>query len=449
MALVSGPTVGKAISDPKCALPALALTDLSESDMIQEIYMRVLSRPAQPKEIEQIITTADQIVLDHAELEKRLNDREKWWGEERPKRESVRLAKLEDTKKSKTDREQAIAADRQKMEAEQKLAAAEEALKKFEEDAATHAGKWLTERASPVTWFPAAPATLASTNGATLTQLADRSIRAAGKEDKTTYTLTFRTPLRNIRGLRLEALADETLKGNGPGVSDNGNFVVTEIEVDASPLGDENAKKRFAFASAKADFSQDGFGPDQVIDGGPKDQRGWAVNPRMGTVHWMSLQTKEPIDFEGGSLITVAIHQYHDAAKHRLGRFRISFAIDQGDIPLGLPEEFVALSTIPEKSRTPDTLKSLFTYLRANDKPWQDALNAVATAKQPLPEDEQVVAFRNQITALEVVTPDDPRLLQLRTDFEASKLQIANRRLTLAQDLTWALINSPAFLFNH
>ena len=31
---------------------------------------------------------------------------------------------------------------------------------------------------------------------------------------------------------------------------------------------------------------------------------------------------------------------------------------------------------------------------------------------------------------------------------QASKKQLENRRLTATQDLTWALINSPSFLFN-
>ena len=43
----------------------------------------------------------------------------------------------------------------------------------------------------------------------------------------------------------------------------------------------------------------------------------------------------------------------------------------------------------------------------------------------------------------------DPKLVQLRRDAELSKEQLANRRLTAAQDLAWALINHPAFLFNH
>jgi mono/diheme cytochrome c family protein len=451
MALVSGPTVGKAISDPKCALPTLALTEMSEADMIREIYLRVLNRPAEPQEVKQILENAELIVADHAEMERRVTEREAWWVEERAKLEAARLMKLDETKQAATSREQAIAPERQRLEAErvQKIAAAEEALKKVDEAGVGIANKWLSEKASKVSWFPATPLSAKASNGATLVTLPDRSVRASGKADKGTYTLTFRTPLRNIRGLRLEALSDETIKGNGPGLSANGNFVITEIEVTAAPLADEKAVKPVPFASGKADFTQEAFAIEQVFDGQKTNDRGWAVAARGAMTHWAALTTKEPIDYESGALITVVLHQFHDAVDHRLGHFRISFAIDQGEIDLGLPEEFAVAATAAEETRTAESLKPLLAYLRANDKQWLDVQAAVAAAKQPVPADEPLVALRGQITALEVATPDDTKLVQLRTDFEASKQQIGNRRLTLAQDLTWALINSPAFLFNH
>jgi hypothetical protein len=50
---------------------------------------------------------------------------------------------------------------------------------------------------------------------------------------------------------------------------------------------------------------------------------------------------------------------------------------------------------------------------------------------------------------LSVATPDDARIIRLRNDVAQSKQQVERLRLTAAEDLTWALINSPAFLFNH
>ncbi len=451
MALISGPTVGKAISDPKCALPSLALTDLSEEEMVGEIYMRVLNRPAAADEVKQVIENANEIVTDHAELEKQLAERETWWKDEHARLEATRLAKLEEAKQAAAAHEQAIAPERARLEAErvQRIAAAEEALKKVDEAGVTIANKYLTENTSQISWFPVAPVDVKASNGATLMPLADRSIRASGKAEKGVYTLKFRTPLRNIRGVRLEALTDEAIPGKGPGLSANGNFVVTEVELSAAPLADAKAVKKFEFVAGKADFSQESFGIDQVFDGKKGDQRGWAVSPRGGSIHWATLTTKDPIDFESGALITVVIHQNHNAVDHRLGRFRISFAIDQGEIDLGLPEEFAAAAAAAEETRTVETIKPLLAYLRSSEKQWSDAQNAVAAAKQPVPADEQLSALRTQVAALEVATVDDRKLVQLRTDFEASKQQVGNRRLTLAQDLTWALINSPAFLFNH
>ncbi len=451
MALVSGPTVGQAISDPKCALPQLAKSEQDEEAMIREIYLRVLSREATEEEVAAIVNSADEIAADHLRLEKQLGEREAWWVDERKRREERRLAKLKTTQEMIADRQAKIAPQRQRMEKEreEKIAAAEKALAEYAKGSVEIATKYLTDNQKQSNWFPLAPSELKASNKATLVTLADRSIRASGNADKGTYTITYRTPLRGIRGFRLEALPQPGIKGNGPGLPPNGNFVVTEIELDAAPLDKPKEKKRIGIAKGQVDFAQAGFAVEQVFDGKTQDQRGWAVSPRGGMVHWATFQTKEAVDHEAGSLLTFTIHQYHGAADHRLAHFRISVTTDQGDVVLGLPEEFSSLQTLADAQRTTESLADLIGYLKVSDTKWSNLQQAVADARKPLPEDETLVALRGQAKSLEVETPDDPKLVQLRTDFGASGQQVTNRRLTLAQDLTWALINSPAFLFNH
>ena len=69
--------------------------------------------------------------------------------------------------------------------------------------------------------------------------------------------------------------------------------------------------------------------------------------------------------------------------------------------------------------------------------------------KAPLPIDPQLAALRGQLEQAQRPVPVDRDSVQLRHDVEMSIQQAATRRLTAAQDIAWALINSPAFLFNH
>ncbi len=73
----------------------------------------------------------------------------------------------------------------------------------------------------------------------------------------------------------------------------------------------------------------------------------------------------------------------------------------------------------------------------------------LAQSRLPLPTDPGIVERRATLAKAEEPIKLDPKLVQLRQDAEQSKRQIANKRLTGAQDLVWALINNPAFLFNH
>lgn len=451
MALVSGPTVGKAISDPKCALPALAGTELTDAEIVREIYRRVLSREASDEEVETILQTAGQMDLDHEKLVHLLEEKEKWWSATRADLESQRLAKLAAVRESVEARKVEIAPERARMEKERaaKQLAAEKALKEFTQGKVALANTYLKGNPTTPHWFPLAPTELSASNKARLTAQSDRSIVATDQSGKGYYTLSYTTPLTGISGFRLEALPQVGIPGGGPGLPANGNFVVTEIEVTATSLDDAKQKQAVRISSGIADFSQDGFDPKQVFDGRANDQRGWAVHPRGNTVHWANFQFEKPVGSPGGTKLTFKISQYHNAEAHRLAHFRISVTTDSGEIGLGLPESFAALQSIPEKQRNESDLAGLLGYLEKSDNQWQKMRSAVADAKKPLPADETLVALQAQAKQLEMETPEDARLVQLRSDFKASQAQLENRRLTLAQDLTWALINSPAFLFNH
>ncbi|MBI2928369.1 MAG: hypothetical protein HYY24_22090 [Verrucomicrobia bacterium] len=83
-------------------------------------------------------------------------------------------------------------------------------------------------------WTFLDPDTYTSANGATLTELDDFSILASGTNPPTdVYVITARTPLTGITGFRLETLLHPSLPHGGPGrATQNGNFVLTELQVD-------------------------------------------------------------------------------------------------------------------------------------------------------------------------------------------------------------------------
>jgi WD40 repeat protein len=451
MALVSGPTLGMAIGSDKNDLADLAGRDLPRQDLVEEVYLRVLNRYPDQAEVDAVLQMANEIESDHALLQSRLEEMEQSWKQQREQLEAERLQKLEAAQLQAQQRETEIAPERERMEKErqEKIAQAQKTLDEYSSRASEVANEFLRSQATSNHWFPLAPTALQSSNNAKLTPLPDRSISVSGGADKGTYTLRFQTPLTGIRGFRLEALPIDAENQPGPGLSANGNFVVTEIEVHAAPLTAPEQRVLQRIAAVKADFTQEGFAATAVFDGNASDQGGWAIHPRGGVAHWATFQFAEPIQGQGGVELSFEIHQNHQAAEHRLGRFRISVTTDEGEIQLGLPEEFAAVSVVPEQDRSPEQLKLLVDYLEKSDPKWNELKAALATANSPLAPDEPLVALRELVEQLKVPVQDPAELVQLRADFAASREQMSNRRLTLTQDLTWALINSPAFLFNH
>jgi hypothetical protein len=213
----------------------------------------------------------------------------------------------------------------------------EELLEKSLPEADAAQGKWEAAAARDVSsWTLLDPADLKSRGGAILKRLKDISIVAEGDNPPTdSYTVTARTRLREITALKLEALPDEKLAAKGPGRSSNGNFLLTEIRLNAS-LGEDGPPMPVAFKTASADFSQKGYPVKNAIDG--KAATGWAIHPEVGKPHAAVFELSEPLRSEGGILLTMSLDFDSGSPQHGFGRFRLSTTSSSDPHAKDLPE---------------------------------------------------------------------------------------------------------------
>ena len=151
-----------------------------------------------------------------------------------------------------------------------------------------------------------------------------RTIQLSGPSpEKDTYTVLLETPESNFSALRLDTLA---LDGKGPGRTEHGNFVLNEIEIIASPLRGKAQPMKVQLASATSDIEQESFPAAHAIDGKPKT--GWAIHdPKKPNHrnHHLDLKFTNPVNFEGGTRLTVKLTQNHGSG-HTIANFRLALA---------------------------------------------------------------------------------------------------------------------------
>jgi hypothetical protein len=172
--------------------------------------------------------------------------------------------------------------------------------------------------------IPAAPE-FSSEHGAEAELLEDGSFRVSGKNpDKETYTLNFQTTLPQFTHLQVEAIPDEKTGKGGPGRTDHGNFVLSEIELQ---VGDGTHFTPVKFQEANADYAQDGFPPQNAIDG--KIDTGWAIDgtKNIRSHRHLVARLAEPLQLKSGNTIRLRLIQ-NFGAQHTLARFRVSLGND-------------------------------------------------------------------------------------------------------------------------
>ncbi len=451
MALVSGPTVGQAIVDAENDVHRIVNTTTDDAKLVEELFLRLLARLPMQSEVEAFSSLRKEIAENHLSLAASLAEREAWWNEELPKREAAKseLIKAAESQLAAAIEKAKPEQDRLAKERDERIAAAQAKLAETQSKLPERLAAWEQSHVDNTEWFPMVPAKMESTNKDEMQIREDRSIIVSGAAEKGVYELTFNTSLTNITGVRLEALSTDVATGRGPGLSDNSNFVVTELELTTADRMTPQEQQPVPIAAGLADYSQQGFSPEALFDGNKQDQGGWAIHTSTLHTHWVVLQLKAPLVLDQNKNLIVRLHQFHEAPKHRLGRFRISFTTNQSEkLALGLAEPYRVIASKPVDKRT-DADKSYLTgYFESLDPALKADRDALAASQAGVPADLEVVAAQSRLERTKMPLPIDPTLERLRIDIAQSESQSKNDRLTAAEDLVWALINSPSFLFN-
>ena len=233
----------------------------------------------------------------------------------------------------------------------------------------------------------------------------DQSILVSGPLEKDTYLLEAKSPLSNVTGIQVELIPDSSLAAGGPGRADNGNLVLSEIRLKATMADAPQSPVEIALQNATASFSQDGWSVQGAIDG--KLDSGWGISPKFNQLHTATFETVS--DSKDIQQLTIELdHQFGDG-KHNIGRFRISVTDSRRPLTRSeLPAEIEPIVKVAPDERTSEQREKMTEYYLSLDE----------------------------------------KLKSLQTSFEMVTEQAKAHRLTGAQDLAWALINNPAFLFN-
>ncbi len=160
-----------------------------------------------------------------------------------------------------------------------------------------------------------------STGGSSLKPQLDQSIVATGRFPNTddTYTVVVKTEPHILKAIGLEALADKSFIGGGPG-RDGGSFFISSLTVEAAPAATPTQKQKLTLTKPDADIELTKMELANVLDDNPGT--GWGIPASAGGVdHTATFTLDPPYVAAVPTLLTFTIK--HESQQKFLGKFKL------------------------------------------------------------------------------------------------------------------------------
>jgi hypothetical protein len=231
---------------------------------------------------------------------------------------------------------------------------------------------------------------------AALKTQADDSLLASGKPAKNdAYTIVLHTLQRNLKALRIEALADKALPKNGPGTGADGNFLLTEVNLVASPL---DAKLKTKTMPVKLRAARTTFEDPKLTLAGTLDKdkkTGWSVGKQAGKDQAAVFEIDDAVGFEGGTVLTLTLKFEDDFA---IGRVRVALSTSAHPAQLNGSADSQHASELlaPVAPTGPEQRAALVRWLRKFDKQLDDVHRTVEQHAEKEPRPKLVDVFAAQ-----------------------------------------------------
>jgi hypothetical protein len=221
---------------------------------------------------------------------------------------------------------------------------------------------------STIAWTLCA-GTITSKGGAIFKPMADGSWLAEGPNAAAdTYTISINAPAP-ATALKLEALADPSMKRQGPGRAENGNFALSRIRVSAEPAGGGQPRE-VKLQPGEFTHQQNGnhLSVASSLDDAPSS--GWAVDGQIGKDHAAIFTFAEPVP--AGTKFTVTL-EFAVNTSHNIGRPRLSLCTG-GPPALKAPVIPAEVSALASKlnSLTAGERDTVFAWWKHQDAAWME-----------------------------------------------------------------------------